>query len=331
MNTRLIDVHTHVVPARLPDNPLPERERRWPCMQRTTQEQALLTIDGKPFRALDERSWSVPRRCDDMDAWHVARQVLSPMPELLSYWFEPMAAVEMCHSVNETIATMVATAPARFLGLGMIPMQDPALAVDGLRRLKRDGFVGVEIGSNVGGVLLGDGRFEDVFAAAAELDLAVFVHPLHPVGADRLVDMPELVPFSAFPLDTALTAMSLIRSGIPARLPHLKLGFSHGGGAIEPLVHRLTRGWELSDGFGGRVPMPPIEYARRFFYDNLVYDAGYFAHLANEFAPGQVFCGTDYPYVIMEGDPAGFIARSAILDRTAVESGAAERFLGLSQ
>lgn len=331
MNTALIDVHTHVVPSRFPNNPLPELERRWPCMQRTTHAQAFLTIDGKPFRALDDRSWSVQRRCDDMDASRVARQVLSPMPELLSYWFEVTAAVEMCHWVNDTIATMVAAAPARFLGLGMVPMQDPARAIDGLRRLRQDGFAGVELGSNVGGALLGDRRFEDVFAAAADLDLAVFVHPLHPVGADRLADAPELVPFSAFPLDTALTAMSLIRSGVPARLPRLRLGFSHGGGAIEPLVHRLTRGWRLTDGFGGQVPQPPVEYARRFFYDSLVYDARYLAHLANEFAPGQVFCGTDYPFAIMEDDPAGFIASAAVPDRAAIESHAAARFLGLSQ
>lgn len=329
MSAALIDVHAHVVPQRFPDNPAPGSEPRWPCMQCASATEATVMIAGKPFRELDLRSWDVGRRCDDMDTANVARQALSPMPELLSYWFAPAVALEMCHWMNDTIAAMVSAAPTRFSGLGMVPMQDPSLAARYLQRLKSDGFAGIEVGSNINGALLGESRFDEVFAAAAELDLAVFVHALHPIGAERLKRMPDLVPFAAFPLDTALTAMSLIRAGVPARHPGLKLGFSHGGGAIVPLTHRLAQGWKLTEGFGGHVPEPPTHYAAGFYYDSLVYDPGYLAYLANTFAPGQVFCGTDYPYAIMETDPAGFLASSPVDDPEALACGAARRFLGL--
>lgn len=324
----LIDMHTHVVPQRFPDNPVPD-EQRWPCMQCTSDSDATVMINGKSFRNVDHRSWDVVRRTEDMDTKGITRQVLSPMPELLSYWFEPALGLEMCRWMNQTIAEMVAAAPSRFSGLGIVPLQDPTLAARELQRIKADGFAGVEIGSNIAGTVLGDGRFEEFFAEAADLKLGVFVHALHPIGADRLQAMPDLIPFAAFPLDTALSAISLIRAGVPARHPELKLSFSHGGGAIVPLTHRLAQGWKLTNGFQGKVPKAPHEYARRFYYDSLVYEPTYLAHLANEFAPGQIFGGTDYPYPIMESDLEGFVTASQVQDVDSLRYGAATRFLNL--
>ncbi|MDH3640478.1 MAG: amidohydrolase [Gammaproteobacteria bacterium] len=326
----LIDVHAHIVPQRLPDGPAAGVEPRWPCVQCADGIQATVTIQGKPFREIDHRSWDSGKRMADMDAAGVSRQALSPMPELLSYWFDPAAGLEMCRAVNQTIADMMAANPARFSGLGCVPLQDPALAAAELSRVKADGFAGVEIGSNINGVLPGDERFEEFFAEAQALGLSVFVHALHPIGADRLHATPDLIPFAAFPLDTGLAAVSLVRAGIPERYPGLKLGFSHGGGAIVPLVHRLAKGWELTNGFGGLVPKTPQHYTSGFYYDNLVYDAGYLAYLVREFAPDRVFSGTDYPYAIMEVDPSGFIDAADIADDASLRHGAASRFLGLA-
>ncbi len=330
-SARPIDVHAHVVPKELPKRPSSGVEARWPCMCHDNAVDAALTIAGKRFRQIDHRSWDGRVRIEDMDAAGVARQALSPMPELLSYWFAPVNALELCRWTNDSIAEMVAARPDRFSGLGIVPLQDPELAAAELSRLARDGFAGVEIGSNIDGTLPGDARFTEFYAEAERLGLALFVHALHPVGADRLADRPELIPFAAFPLDTALAAISLIREGVAERFPGLRLGFSHGGGAIVPLAHRLGQAARLSDGFGGTLSRSPAEYAAGFFYDSLVYDAGYLAHLANDFAPGQVFCGTDYPYAIMETDPEGAIASCELDDPDSVRSGAASRFLGLEE
>jgi aminocarboxymuconate-semialdehyde decarboxylase len=324
----LIDVHSHVVPDHFPDRP--DRER-WPCMRRDSATAATVMIGGKPFRELDDRSWDVARRIADMDRDRVTMQALSPMPELLSYWFAAQDGLEMARWMNHSIAAMVSAAPTRFAGLGIVPMQDPALAAAELTRLKADGFRGVEIGSNINGVVLGDRRFDEFYAEAARLDLALFVHALHPVGADRLAAFPDLVPFAAFPLDTALTAMSLIRAGVPEKYPDLRIGFSHGGGAIVALTHRLAQGWTVTNGFGGALRLPPKDYAARFFYDSLVYDAGYLRYLAQEFAPGQIFGGTDYPYAIMETQLYDFLSASNTTAAASMFNGAAKRFLGLGR
>ncbi len=326
----LIDVHAHIVPDRFPGNPSPTTNARWPCMHSRNATDATVMIADKPFREIDSRSWDVARRIEDMDRDRVTMQALSPMPELLSYWFTSSDGLEMARWMNHTIASMVSAAPARFAGLGIVPLQDPTLAAAELARLKRDGFNGVEIGSNINGIVLGDARFDEFYAEAQRLNLAIFVHALHPIGADRLQAFPDLVPFAAFPLDTALTAISLMRAGVPDRYPNLRIGFSHGGGAIVPLTHRLAQGWNVTYGFGGAMPQPPKYYAERFFYDSLVYEPNYLRHLMHDFAPRQVFGGTDYPYTIMETQLHDFLNGVESADRVSLFNGAAKRFLGLA-
>ena len=324
----IIDVHCHVVPESFPTAPNTGRESRWPCVCHGTNGQATVMVGEQPFRKIDSRSWDPAVRWRDMDAAHVSRQVLSPMPELLSYWFAPDSGLEMCRWMNDYIAYIVARHPDRFSGLGIVPLQDPALAARELSMIAESGFAGVEVGSNINGKFLGETDYCEFFAEAERLDLCVFVHALHPIGTDRLKNMPDLVPFAAFPLDTALSAASLIRAGVPERYPALRLGFSHGGGAIIPLAHRLAQGARLTKHFDGALTESPTEYAANFFYDSLVYDQDYLAYLANSFAPGHVFCGTDYPYAIMEKDPAGFLAAAPLAHPDSVRYEAARRFLG---
>lgn len=322
----LLDVHAHVVPASFP--PAPTNQPRWPCMCLRDADHGVIEFAGKAFRELDARSWNVARRVEDMDRDGIAAQALSPMPELLSYWFDAAEGLSLARYVNHVIAEMVAARPGRFHGLGMVPLQDVELATRELERLAADGFAGVQIGSNINGAFPGEARFESFFAECARLSLAVFVHALHPIGAERLQSFPDLVPFAAFPLDTGLAAITLIRSGLLVRHPTLRIGFSHGGGAIIPLTHRLHQGWLTSGGFGGALPEAPHAYAKRCYYDSLVYDAGWLDYLAGSFAPGQVFAGTDYPYAIQQENLAGFLAASKTCAGDATED-AARRFLGL--
>ena len=329
MSTGLIDGHTHVVPRQLPA--APAGVERWPCVQCRSPTAATVLMGTRPFREIDERSWDVKRRIADMDRDQVAAQVLSPMPELLSYWIEIGPATELARHVNGAIAAMVAARPDRFYGLGSVPLQDPVRAAEELRLAKeRFGLSGVEIGSNVNGSYLGSATFDPFFAAAEELGMAVFVHALHPLQAAQLA-MPALVPFIAFPTDTALSAATLIMGGVLDRFPRLRLGFSHGGGVLAPILHRMEHGFRTTRGFDGKLAHSPKSYAARFFYDSLVYDPAYLAHLANHIAPGHVFAGTDYPYLIEQKEPAAFIAGAAdaVAKGETLWSAAARRFLGV--
>ncbi len=83
----------------------------------------------------------------------------------------------------------------------------------------RDGFRGVELGSNINGAALGDPKFDVFFAAAEELGAAIFVHALHPSGKERIVGPPGLMAYIGFPLDTAYCIASLMTGGTLTRYP----------------------------------------------------------------------------------------------------------------
>jgi len=327
---KLIDVHCHVIPESFPDNPSPERNTRWPCLNITPQSASLI-IDGKPFRDVDARSWNIARRIEDMDRDGVAVQVLSPLPELLSYWFEDVDALAMCDHVNAVIARMVAQHPNRFRGLGLVPLQNPELASRYLECIKTEfGFSGIEIGSNINGVPLGDARFEPVYAAAEAQSLAIFVHALHPVATKAIGADPGFTALAGFPLDTGMAAASILLSGVVERFPKLRLGFSHGGGTIGSMLGRLDKGFVLTNAYGGKLVRKPSELARELFYDSNVYDGDFLRHIVRHTAPDRVFLGTDYPFALMQTEPFDYLNRCQLTapELAGICFGAAGKFLG---
>ena len=331
----LIDVHSHMVPQELPADPTGGAIAAWPSVVcEACRTKARVFMGKRPFREIDDRSWSSARRIEDMDRDGVAAQALSPMPELLSYWLDVGPALEVTRHVNDAIASMVAARPDRFYGFGTVPLQDPELAAREVRDFRaRFGLAGVEVGSNVAGAYLGDPRFDPFFAACEAEGLAIFVHSLHPLQARDLSRHPMLAPFAGFIVDTGLCAASLIMDGVPERFPRLRIGFSHGGGVLAPLLHRMEFGWRSTGGFEGKLPQSPKAYARRFFYDSLVYDEAYLEHLATHIAPDQIFLGTDYPYLIQQPDPRAFIEAAAARPGVseAIWNDAARRFLGVPE
>src|ERR1700730_11369212 len=82
-----IDIHTHIVPARFPPHLGDAAAARWPEMTPAHDcRHANVVIAGKVFRTVTDECWDVDRRVEAMAISGITRQVLSPMPELLSYW-----------------------------------------------------------------------------------------------------------------------------------------------------------------------------------------------------------------------------------------------------
>jgi aminocarboxymuconate-semialdehyde decarboxylase len=326
-----IDVHCHIVPADFPDMPCNCDPGIWPHMDHRPKDEAMVMIGKREFRLVDNRCWDPQRRMKDMDEQGLDMQVLSPMPELLSYWMDKDSGLVMSRHVNGAMAKMIEAAPKRFAGLGMVPLQDPELAAKELSRFKGEwGLSGIEIGSNILGKSPGDPHFAVFFAEAERLGLSVFVHALHPPAKDRLVGPPRLEPFVLFPMDVGLAAASAITGGLRAKYPKLRLGFSHGGGMLASLIHRLQNGWvknkPLAEAFGS-----PMEAARTFYYDNVVFDRRLVRHLVDVFGSTQVFVGSDYPFAAGQDDsPAMFdgIGLSEA-EKADVLRNNALRFLGL--
>jgi len=169
----LIDMHAHIVPEHFPAAGKRDSADRWPFMDHFEAGRAKVMIAGENFRTVTEQCWNSARRTGDMTKEGVDVQVISPMPELFSYWFTSKDALEMSHHVNETIARMAQSSPRHFYGLGMAPLQDPDLAARQLSKIKQMGLLGVEIGSNVEGKSLGEARFLPFWQEVERLEMAV--------------------------------------------------------------------------------------------------------------------------------------------------------------
>jgi aminocarboxymuconate-semialdehyde decarboxylase len=301
-----IDIHCHVVPAEFPAAPCTCAPGRWYRMDHRDNHKAMVMAGQKEFRLVDHRCWDVRRRVADMDGEGTDIQVLSPMPELLSYWFDAGAALDLARHINTVIAEMVRSEPMRFVGLGMAPLQDPERAAGELASMKADlGLRGVEIGSNINGVSPGDPRFDVFYREAERLGLAIFVHALHPAATDRLVGPGRLQPLVAFPTDVGLAAASMVSGGVLQKFPKLRIAFSHGGGTFLSFLPRLQDGWDKFEALQGAFGSPR-EAARAFYYDNIVFDRALLKYMIDAVGTTQVCAGSDYPFRGGQKKPASF-------------------------
>ncbi|MBK8768021.1 MAG: amidohydrolase [Burkholderiaceae bacterium] len=329
----LIDVHTHFVPSEFPAYAGAGGASQWPSMAPAQACHRHVMIDSKVYRTVSDQCWDPQVRRADMQRTGVTRQVLSPMPELLSYWLEPRDGAYLCRFLNETLSAFVAADPASFTGLGAVALQDVDAAIRELDHAVHTlGLAGVEIGTNVNGKAIGDRCFEPFFAAAQEWGAAIFVHALRPAGMDRLVGPALLEQVVAFPGEVGLAAASMLTGGTLARHPKLRIAFSHGGGTLRSILPRLQHAWSAFEPLRQLMPESPGELVRRMYYDDLVYDGESIGELLRVFGPTQVMAGTDYPFAIMDREPSARLAALAVDEPTryALRSGNAKRWLDMT-
>jgi aminocarboxymuconate-semialdehyde decarboxylase len=306
----LIDMHAHVLPGEYPP-PGPATEG-WPAMTPTGTEGARLLEFGPMKFTAQAAFFDAAARLAAMDASGTDAEVVSPMPPLLNYRLPAAAGRDLARWINEFIVKLCAVEPARFFGLGTVPMQDTDLAAAELAPIAAAGLAGVEITSQVNGVYLGDERFAAFFAEAERLDLAVLVHAL-PSGLSDLLPR-HAMPDFAVGVDAALAASSVITSELPEKCPGLRLAFTHGAGGMPlvlPRAHWFWAGTWNEDpptaeraAVPGRRPHSPLDYARRYWYDTCVFDRRALRYLIDLIGPDRLLIGTDFPAMPRE-DPCG--------------------------
>jgi aminocarboxymuconate-semialdehyde decarboxylase len=327
-----IDVHAHVIPHDLPrylGNAMPAG---WPSMVPAHACHRHVMVAGKVYRTVSDKAWSATRRIEDMEGMGLARQAISPMPELLSYWMDAAPASQLLRYLNEQIAEMAALSGGRLVGMGAVPLQDLDLALAELDYITTKlGFRSIEVGSNINGMPPGAPEFAPFYAACAERGVAVFIHAVKPAGADRLVGPEKLLPALAYPTEVGLAAASVLTSNLLGSLPKLKMAFSHGGGTLASLLPRLEQARLTFPALREAMPVSPAEQARQLFYDTLVFDALTLQHLLARFGATQLMIGTDYPFAFHDAHPVDSIA-AAVTDpdiRARLATHNAAHFLGL--
>ncbi|WP_274310429.1 amidohydrolase family protein [Solibacillus daqui] len=327
-----IDFHTHIYPLNLPNFAEKFGNDKWPVLEQKCSCGADIMVSGNLFREVTDQVWDPKKRIEDMEKEGVDMQVISPVPVTFSYWAPVEQALEMAQFQNDFIAETVKEYPAYFFGLGTVPMQDAEVAIAEMRRCKELGLVGIEIGTNVNGENLDADYLLPFFQAAEELEMPLFIHPWETMAKER-TPRHNFMYTVGMPSETALAAASLIWSGVMEKYPNLKVCFAHGGGSFAYILPRLDQGWEVWPHLR-LTEHPPSYYAKKFYFDSLVYDKDNFAFLLERFGHDKIIMGSDYPFLLREINPGKVVDESLQLSdevKKAVLGENARQFLNLTK
>ena len=228
-----------------------------------------------------------------MDAQGITTRLLSVPPPGVA-GLSRAEAIAVARDINDELAALPGITGGRLRGLAVLPLQHPDAAADELRRAAGIGLAGSQLLSNAEGRPLDGPEYHDLFAAAAENDVTLVIHPTLPI--DRLaVDAPGLMTTLGFLFDTTACTARLVVSGVFDRHPDLKLLLPHVGSTIPLLLGRFDYEFELM-GIDLSFPGRPSEHLRRLYVDCVCESPSALRLAVENFGADRIMFGSDEPF-----------------------------------
>jgi len=309
-----IDIHTHIMPEHMPNWVQKFGYGDFIHLEHRNCKACMMKGD-KLFREVEANCYDSRVRISEMDHAHVDIQVLSTIPVLFNYWAKATDGLETSRFFNDHIAETVASTPKRYIGLGTVPLQDVDLAIKEMERCVNElKLPGLEIGSNINGINLGDEQFFPFYKRAEQLGCALFVHPWEMMGEQQMQQywLPWLV---GMPAETSRAICSMIFSGVMGKFPNLRIAFAHGGGSFPFTIGRISHGFNVRpDLVAVDNNVNPRDYIGKFWIDSLVHDAKAINYLLEVMGNDKICMGSDYPFPLGEHHP-GQLIESTIADQ----------------
>lgn len=304
--------------------------------------------DGAPRLVNDRISITLSPLLADVGAHLDAMDGAGVDLALLTYSGVSVLGSEVCRLLNDGLAAVVAEHPGRFRGAAHVDPDDPK-APDELGRCVTElGFGVLAVPCSTPAGTLSSPALDPLWAAVAELDLPVVLHPaMLPSGASTEFGLERSC---ARPFDTTVAAVRLLSAVLP-RFPSLRFVLPHCGGTSVFLKGRLGM---FFDGPGRPAPSLPrtVREQRQHGLDvalDALWSRFWFDTAGNggwspavEFAvsvvgPGRMMFGSDFPLESHTSDTLGeLVAMVDALplpapDRRAIAGGTAAELLSLGQ
>ena len=182
-------------------------------------------------------------RLEQMDREGIAMEV--NFPSLLLTWpmaHDPKIGCAVARSYNNFMADISSQAPDRLKWVTVIDPADIQESVQEIRRTKEMGSAGLMLLGSVGDIQVDDPSMEPIWAACAELEVPVAVHPgfCNPGLNNQYSTLMDaiVVPFVFSQL---LGFYAVVRSGLLDRYPNLRVAFMENGSRwVDYLAMRIA-------------------------------------------------------------------------------------------
>lgn len=292
----IIDIYTHIAPKTFLDRMVELAPKLGNIVNR------LLAV--KPLYDLDVRF-------RDMDSVPDYRQLISlPNPSLEEIG-PPATGRELSRIANDELADLCRKHADRFVGFAAaVHLGDVEAAIrEADRAIHQLGAKGVLIYNHVAGLPLDDPRFRPFFAAMAQWDRPIWLHPTR-TSAVRDYASEEKSRFEmwwcfGWPYDTSVAMTRLVFDGLFDRHPELDIITHHMGGMIPFFDGRVGPGLDVlgartSDEDYSRVlsslKKPHMDYFKQFYGDTAMFGATTGVKCGLDFfGPDKVVFATDAP------------------------------------
>lgn len=269
-----------------------------------------------------EAFFSPDERVRAMDDAGVDMRILSLSSPSVYEWPGAQQS-NMARHVNDATARLCAKYPDRFRALATLPMSNVPAALAELRRtIDELGFVGIALGSNIGGLPLNHPQLDEFWAEVDARKLPVVEHPMLPLGVEHMDEF-ELPIRVGFIYDTTTAVARMIYGGIFERFPNFPFIVAHTGGALLTLLERLDNGYRLFPDCRKYIQRLPSTYARQLYYDTCSFFEPTILSARDIVGSEHLLWGADDPFIgahpsFIEGLPLPEQEKAMILGGNAV-------------
>ncbi len=298
----IIDIYCHIFPDRF--------------FQEMTKVTPMMENLGKRLRTIT-KLFDLEARFREMDEYGDYRQIISLPNPAIEDIAKPDVGINLARIANDSMAELCRKYPERFPTFAAaLCMTDVDSSVAEARRaVKELGARGVLLYTDVAGRPLDDPEFDPLFAAMAELDATIWLHPV------RTAAMPdyraekksrfEMWWCLGWPYDTSVAMIRMVLCGLLDRYPKLNIITHHLGGMIPFYDGRIGPGLKVlgarttDEDYSKIIPSlkrPHMDYLHDFYADTAMFGGGVHAIRC-----GYEFFGADH-VVFATDAPLGPIA-----------------------